>query len=90
MCDHKSPGPRQPLYLYRKALIHARLGFLFFFLYETNPACMKKRNSQLCSLHDKKAISIFKELASSVADGTECLLINLRQIQMYSLCADSK
>lgn len=90
MCAHKSSGPRQPLYLYRKALIHARLGFLFFYLYETNPVAMKKRNSQLCNLHDNKAIAIFKELCSSVEDGTECLLINLRQIQMYSFCADGK
>lgn len=90
VCDHKTSGPRQPLYLYRKALIHARLGTLFFNLYESNRATMKKVHSQLSRFHDDKAIEILKELCSSVEDGTECLLIHLRQIQINSLCADGK
>ncbi len=51
---------------------------------------MKKVHSQLCQLHDDKAISILKELCSSIDDATECLVIHLRQIEMHSLCADGK
>lgn len=90
MCADKSSGPRQPLYQYRKALIHARLGTLFFGLYESNRTAMKKVHSQLCHLHDGKAIAILKELCSSVDDGTECLVIHLRQMQLHNLCADGK
>lgn len=89
-CVDKSSGARQPLYQYRKALIHARLGTLFFTLYESNRAAMKKFHSQLCHFHDDKAIALLKELCSSVEDGTECLAIHLRQLQLHSLCADGK
>lgn len=90
VCADKQSGPRQPLYQYRKALIHARLGTLFMRLYESNRAAMKKVHSQLCHFHDDKAISLLKELCSTVDDGTECLVIHLRQIKLHSLCADGK
>ncbi|KAG4071255.1 hypothetical protein HA402_003959 [Bradysia odoriphaga] len=87
-CDDKTSGPRQTLYKNRKAVIHARIGEIFYKLYVRERLAGKKVHSQLCHLHDDKAIKLLKELCSSIADANLSLAIHLRQMELHSLCAD--
>lgn len=90
LCDDKSAGPRQPLYAYRKALIHGRLARVFHCFHKSNLGAMKKVHSQLCNFHYDQAFNILKEIIDSVEDGGYCLMIRTRQIELNSTCAEGR
>ncbi|KAL0269089.1 UNVERIFIED_CONTAM: hypothetical protein PYX00_006926 [Menopon gallinae] len=59
-CDLETPGPRQPVYQFRSAMIHHRLASLYHKSYRTNceEESRRKKIIQLCKLHYEKSANL--------------------------------
>ena len=76
LCDMDTPGPRQPVFQYRAASIHMKLGSLYHLKYRSDEGATqtirgskpckddhrRKNLKQLAENHYAKAVSVFKEL----------------------------
>lgn len=81
-CDIETPGPRQPVYQFRAATIHHRLGSLYHRVYrdsKTDVDNQKRKNSlQLSKLHYSKAAKLLLSLEQPV----EYLTVQLERVAL--------
>ena len=92
LCDIESPGPRQPVFQYRAASIHMKLGSLYHLKYRKEEDNGKFRSvkpgkddhrrknlKQLAENHYAKAVAMFKELEH----GQEFLRAQLERVYLH-------
>lgn len=88
-CDVDTPGPRQPIYQFRAAIIQHRLASLYHHMYrefESDVDNIKKKMSlQLCKLYYDKAT----KLLLSLEQCTEYLTVQIERIALAEYQARS-
>ncbi|XP_053731650.1 erythroid differentiation-related factor 1 isoform X1 [Synchiropus splendidus] len=75
-CDLLTESPRQPLYQYRAATIHHRLGSMYHSCYrnQVGNEQMRKQHRSLAELHYSKAVTLFVSLRDAPCELLRTLL----------------
>jgi hypothetical protein len=88
-CDVDTPGPRQPVYQFRAAIIQHRLASLYHRVYREFKSDVdnskKKMSLQLCKLYYDKATKLLLSLEQS----TEYLTVQMERIALAEYQAHS-
>lgn len=87
-CDIDTPGPKQPVYQFRAAIIHHRLGSLYHRIYRRLEADSEGKNRkttlQLSKIHYEKAAKLFLSLEQPV----EFLTVQLERVALAEYQAE--
>lgn len=87
-CDFDEENPKYPLYQFRAATIHYRLGSLFHNQIFTGDVmeANKKKISKLAQLHYQKSASLYLVLC----DGLGYLTAQMQRLALVEFLAESK
>lgn len=89
-CDLETPGPRQPIYQFRAAIIQHKLASLYHRIYRNadpeSESTKRKTNLQLCKLHYEKA----SKLMQSLEQVTEYLTVQMERVALAEYQAQSE
>ncbi|KAJ9579565.1 hypothetical protein L9F63_004750 [Diploptera punctata] len=86
-CDLETPGPRQPIYQFRAASIHHRLGSLYHKSYRTlsSDETRRKNMLMLARLHYEKSVCLLQQLEHP----SEFLRVQMERVALAEYQAQS-